>query len=57
MAASFYAVRVIPTEPAQFAVVAVAALAVLRVNRRALRIAQTFPELIRIPGARYLLGD
>ncbi len=57
VAASFYAVRVIPTEPAQFAVVALAALAVLRVNRRALRIAQTFPELIRIPGARYLLGD
>ncbi len=37
-------------------VAAVASAAVLSVNRDALRLAETFPELLRIPFARYLIG-
>jgi hypothetical protein len=30
---------------------------VLRLNRRALRLAGTFPELTRVPGLRRLIGE
>ncbi|HEX6676862.1 MAG TPA: flippase [Actinomycetes bacterium] len=39
------------------AVAAAASLLVLRLNRRALRLAGTFPELTRVPGLRRLIGQ
>jgi hypothetical protein len=32
-------------------------IAVLRINRGALRVEETFPELLRIPGLRWLLAE
>jgi O-antigen/teichoic acid export membrane protein len=39
------------------AVAAAVSLLVLRLNRRALRLAGTFPELTRVPGLRRLIGE
>ena len=43
--------------PAQLAVTAATALAVLLLNRQALQIADTFPMVSRLPGSRWLFGD
>jgi hypothetical protein len=45
-----------PPLPVSIAVVAMAALGVLRASGRMLRVEDTFPELLRMPGARLLLG-
>lgn len=44
------------TLPAQLAVVAVTAAAVLALNRDVLQIAETFPAVARLPGARWMFG-
>jgi O-antigen/teichoic acid export membrane protein len=45
-----------PPVPVSMAVSALAALGVLRASGRMLRVEDTFPELLRVPGARLLLG-
>lgn len=45
-----------PPLPVGIALAAVASLVVLVTNRRLLDVAATFPELLRLPGARRLLG-
>jgi O-antigen/teichoic acid export membrane protein len=46
-----------PPLPVGVAVAAAVSLLVLRLNRRALRLAGTFPELTRVPGLRRLIGE
>ena len=46
-----------PPVVAGLGLAALASLVVLAVGRRLLRMRQTFPELMRVPGARLLLGD
>jgi O-antigen/teichoic acid export membrane protein len=40
-----------------FVLAAVTSLAVLRINRRALRLEHTFPELLKIPGMRWFMAE
>jgi O-antigen/teichoic acid export membrane protein len=53
--ASLVAARTIAYPPAQVAVALAAVLVVVRVNRPALMVAETFPELARVPLVRSLL--
>lgn len=46
-----------PPLPASLALAAAASLALIRVNRRALDVEHTFPELLRLPLATALLGS
>jgi len=45
-----------PPLPVGLAVAAAVSLVVLRVSREQLRMAETFPELMRLPFARLLVG-
>jgi len=42
--------------PADFAVAAAVSVLVVRLNRRVLDVANTFPELLKVPGMRWLVG-
>ena len=46
-----------PPLPVGLAVTAAVSMLVLRLNRRTLRLAGTFPELTRLPGLRRLMGE
>lgn len=58
-AAGLFAINTVIAPPVivQVGLAAIASLAVLRLNRHALQMAQTFPEFRRLPLSRFFFGD